>query len=263
MFFSVQHIDVKLNQDYADFSVGETSKSLVLCDGIGEFADSAKVSRVVVDQFIGKHYSKLSELIADNELVNLKTNNVIGGTTFISAINKNNSDRIQLEYLGNGGIVHLHGDFSTNVNSDEPYRFGEIMIPHVSPNGALTKHISHNSEKLELATSTMELNLNYITGDIILLFSDGISSLEDKVILKDNENRLWRNENIAIQLILKEMDSFLKENNKLDSFQDCLIEFNKAILEKLKTENYLEDDASLGFIITEKVLSHYKVKLND
>jgi len=263
MFFSVQHIDVKLNQDYADFSIDETTKSLVLCDGIGEFTDSGKVSKVVVDQFIGKHYSKLSELIADNELVKLKTNNIIGGTTFISAINKNNSDRIQFEYLGNGGIIHLHGDFSTNVNSDEPYRYGEIMIPHISPNGALTKHISHNSEKSELASSIIELNLNYISGDIILLFSDGISSLEDKVILKDNENRFWRNENPAIQLILKEIDIFLKANNKQDLFQDSLIEFNKAILEKMKNEKYLEDDASLGFIITEKVLNHYKEKADD
>jgi hypothetical protein len=263
MYFSVKHIDVKLNQDYADFLIDENSKSLVLCDGIGEFSDSGKISKVVVDLFIGKHYFKLSELIADNELVKHKNNNIIGGTTFISAINKNNSDRIQLEYLGNGGIIHLHGDFSTNVNSDEPYRYGEIMIPHISPSGALTKHISHNSEKVELASSTIELNLNYITGDIILLFSDGISSLEDKVILKDNENRFWRNENPAIQLVLKELDLFLKTNNNLDSFQDSLIEFNLAILKKLKTENYLEDDASLGIIITENVLHHFKAKLND
>lgn len=263
MYFSVKHIDVKLNQDYADFLIEDNSKSLVLCDGIGEFSDSGKVSRVVVDQFIGKHYFKLSELIADNELAKLKTNNIIGGTTFISAINKNNSNKVQLEYLGNGGIIHLHGDFSTNVNSDEPYRYGEIMIPHISPNGALTKHISHNSEKVELASSTMELNLNYISGDIILLFSDGISSLEDKVILKDNENRFWRNENPAIQLILKELDLFLISNNNQATFQEGIIEFNQVILEKLKNENYLEDDASLGIIITESTLNHYKEKPND
>lgn len=263
MFFSVKHIDVKRNQDYADFSINEITKSLVLCDGIGEFADSGKVSKVVVDQFIGKNYFKLSELIVDNELVKLKNDNTIGGTTFISAVNKNNSNSIKLEYLGNGGIIHLHGDFATNVNTEEPYRYGEIMIPHISPNGVLTKHISYNSEKIELASSTIELNLNYITGDIILLFSDGISSLEGKVILRDNENRFWRNENPAIQLILKELDLFLKSNNSTDAFQEKLIEFNQTILKKLKTENYLEDDASLGIVITENVLNHYREKIND
>ena len=137
------------------------------------------------------------------------------------------------------------------------------MIPHISPSGALTKHISHNSEKVELATSTIELNLNYITGDVILLFSDGISSLEDKVILKDNENRFWRNENPAIQLILSELNLLLKTNISPSTFQDELIGFNQTILEKLKAENYLEDDASLGIIITENVLNHYREEVND
>ncbi|WP_375236319.1 hypothetical protein [Winogradskyella sp.] len=259
MYFSAKHIDVKLNQDYADFN----DNSLIICDGIGEFKDSEKVAKLVVEQFIGKEYSKLSDLIADNELVKFKNENIIGGTTFISAVKKNSLDKIQIEYLGNGGVVHLYGDFSTNVNSDEPYRYGEIMIPHISPNGALTKHISHNSNKPERASSMITMNLNYFTGDIILLFSDGISSLEDKVILKDNENRFWRNENPAIQLILKELDLFLISNNNQATFQEGIIEFNQVILEKLKTENYLEDDASLGIIITENVLNHYKEKIND
>jgi len=259
MYFSAKHIDVKLNQDYADFN----DNSLIICDGIGEFKDSEKVAKLVVEQFIGKEYSKLSDLIADNELVKFKNENIIGGTTFISAVKKNSLDKIQIEYLGNGGVVHLYGDFSTNVNSDEPYRYGEIMIPHISPNGALTKHISHNSNKPERASSMITMNLNYFTGNIILLFSDGISSLEDKVILKDNENRFWRNENPAIQLILKELDLFLISNNNQATFQEGIIEFNQVILEKLKTENYLEDDASLGIIITENVLNHYKEKIND
>jgi len=263
MYFSVKHIDVKLNQDYADFSIDENRNSLVLCDGIGEFTDSGKFSKLVVDQFISKNYSKLSDIIGDSDLIKLKNDKIEGGTTFISAVNKNNNDILYLEYLGNGGIIHFHGDFSANVNSEEPYRYGEIMIPHISPNGALTRHISHNSGKAELESSTIELNLNYITGDIILLFSDGISSLEDKVILKDNENRFWRNENPAVQVVLKEFHLFLKSNINANNFNDNLIEFNEAILEKLKAENYLEDDASLGIIITENVLNHYKEKFND
>lgn len=255
MYFSGKHIDVKLNQDYADFD----DNSLIICDGIGEFADSGKVSKLVAEKFLANDKSEFHDLI----VTQLIKDKIIGGTTFISAINKYGSNKIQLEYLGNGGIIHFHGDFSTNLNSEEPYRYGELMIPHISPNGALTKHISQNSGKIELASSTIELNLNYTTGDLILLFSDGISSLEDKVILKDNENRFWRNENPAIQLILKELDLFLTSNFNTDLFQDCLIEFNHTVLEKLKIENYLEDDASLGIIITENVLNHYKEKFND
>ena len=217
----------------------------------------------MVEKFINKDYLKLSEVITDNDVISLKNKKLTGGTTFISAVNLKNTNKVKLEYLGNGGIIHLHGDFSTNVNSEEPYRYGELMIPHVSPNGALTKHISHNSEKVELSTSTIELNLNYITGDIILLFSDGISSLEDKLILKDNENRFWRNENPAIQLILKELNLHLQTNISPSSFEDELTGFIESILEKLKVENYLEDDASLGIIITENVLNYYREEFND
>jgi serine/threonine protein phosphatase PrpC len=263
MYFSVKHIDVKLNQDYADFEITENKKALILCDGIGEFKDSGIVSKFVVEQFISKNYETLTELILDEELEKIRRQGIEGGTTFISAINKNNSNDLKIEYLGNGGIIHLYGDFFTNSNTNEPYRYGEIMIPHISPNGALTKHISHNSGKVEFASSKIKLNLNYITGDIILLFSDGISSLEDKVILKDNQNRFWRNENPAIQLILTELDKFLNLNKKAEDFEGNLADFNNDILLKLKKEDYLEDDASLGIIITKNVLNHYIEKLND
>jgi len=263
MYFSVKHIDIKLNQDYADFSDTGSKKTLVLCDGIGEFLDSGKMSKLIVGSFIGKNYSSLSELILDKKFIKTKNSGIIGGSTIICALNENNSDKIKLEYLGNGGIIHLHGDFANNPNSNYPYRYGNIMIPHVSPDGALTKHISHNSGEAEILPSSVELNLNYLTGDILMLFTDGISSLEDNVILKDNENRFWRNETSSIQVILSELNIFLVNHIDKDNFRESLIQFNSQVLRKLKKENFLEDDASLGFIITEKVLAHYKNKKHD
>ncbi|WP_418510957.1 hypothetical protein [Corallibacter sp.] len=263
MFFSAQYIDIKLNQDYADFSQDEIQKGLIICDGIGEFPDSGKAAKVIVERFIANSFQSIDKLVYDSEVEKLKDESFKGGTTFISAINKHESNKVDIEYLGNGGIIHLHGDFANNANSDEPYRYGEIMIPHISPNGVLTKHISHNSNRPELLSSKIKLNLNYFNGDIILLFSDGISSLEDKVILKDREDRYWRNENAAIQLILSKLNEFLKTGYNTNNFDDILVKFNKDILEKLKSENYLEDDASLGIIITEQVLSYYKRVAND
>lgn len=257
MYFSVKHINVKLNQDYADFN----ESALIICDGIGEFHTSGKISKLIVDQYISKNYKSISELIFDEELMNLKDSNFVGGTTFISAINLGTSNKIRIEYLGNGGIIHFYGDFSSNVNSQEPYRYGELMIPHISSKGALTRHISHNSDHNELLSSIIDLHLNYHFGDIIMLFSDGIASLEDKIILKDDKNRYWRSENPSIQLILRELDSFLKSNSNKSTFHDSLIEFNQKMLGILKSADYLEDDASLGFIITDKVLDYYNSNL--
>ncbi|MCB0804140.1 MAG: hypothetical protein KDB74_13670, partial [Flavobacteriales bacterium] len=66
-----------------------------------------------------------------------------------------------------------------------------------------------------------------------------------------------------IQLILSELNEFLKTKYNTNNFDEILVKFNKDILEKLKSENYLEDDASLGIIITEQVLSYYKQVIND
>lgn len=263
MYFTVKHMDIKLHQDYADFLIDDRRKILLLCDGIGEFSSSGAVAKAIVEQFLKKNYTKLSELLYDEEVIKLKEQGVIGGTTIISAINNNNSKKVTIEYLGNGGIVHCYGDFAHNVNSDEPYRYGELMIPHVAPNGALTKHISYHSQKPELASSRIELNLNYLTGNILLLFSDGISSLEDKVIIEDNNNRYWRSENATLQFIFKELDQFLKANKDVKTFQENLIAFNQEVLEKIKAKNYLADDASLGIIITKNVLRYYSDKMYD
>ena len=77
------------------------------------------------------------------------------------------------------------------------------------------------------------------------------------------QNRFWRNENPAIQLILKELNLHLQTNISPSSFEDELTGFIESILEKLKVENYLEDDASLGIIITENVLNYYREEFND
>ena len=70
MYFSVKYIDIKLNQDYADFN----ENSLIICDGIGEFPESGKISKLVVDRFISKNYKSVSELTYDEELIKLIKN---------------------------------------------------------------------------------------------------------------------------------------------------------------------------------------------
>lgn len=258
MYLSASYIDVKKHQDYADFSDDPDYKVIIICDGIGEFEDSRVISEFTVDHYIKNNYSRLEQLILDGELEQKKKSGLKAGTTIIQAQIPKNSKKVKIEYLGNGGIIHLPGDFHTLPNSDFPYRYNEIMMPHIAPNGALTKHISHHSTKKELVPGEMELKLNHPTGDILLFFTDGISALEDKVILRDDMGRYWRNESDIVQFILMELDNFLKSNFKLDAFQEALVQFNHSVLEKLKEANFLEDDASLGIIVTEDTLNHLK-----
>jgi serine/threonine protein phosphatase PrpC len=259
MYISAKYIDIKSKQDYSDFICDKNYKSLVICDGIGEFSNSEIVAKTVVDVLITNRITDLNELFNNSEIHKLKESNVIGGTTILMAYLMNNKN-IKIEYLGNGGCIHMYGNFASNLNDLLPYRYNHLINPHISPIGALTRHLSNNSGKNELQKSEITLNLNSNLGDILILFTDGINSLEENIIIKDNEGRYWRNESSAIQFIIEKLDYFLEKNYKSKDFQENLAFFNKSILDELKQQNFLEDDATLAFIITEETLNYYQTK---
>lgn len=256
MYFTARHIDIKLSQDRTDFINSEDYKSLVICDGIGEFHDSGKFADVVTNLMIDKSYSSIEQVVLDNELKKLKGDDIKGGTTVIFC--KEEKKGVYIEYLGNGGVIHLNGDYAVKTTENIPFQYCSLMLPHVSLEGALTRHISHYSTKNELIATKLNLNLNSINGDIVLLYSDGINSLENNIILKDGNDRYWRNESSSIQFILEKLHSFLRNLNNCDKFHELLVAFNQDVLVDLKNNNFLEDDASLGIIITEAVLDFYK-----
>ncbi len=136
------------------------------------------------------------------------------------------------------------------------------MLPHITPKGELDKHISHNSEKEDYTPTKLSLTLNQKSGDILLFFTDGISSLEDKLILKDDENRFWRYESSAIQVILSELHKFLsvKKHNEINEYLRVYLD---SVLLKLKEYKMLEDDASLGIILSEQVFNYYNSVSNN
>lgn len=258
MYFAAKHKDVKLAQDYADCTGNDSKKALIICDGIGEFEQSNQAAKIVVENFIGsvlynefeiQHFIKE----AQQEILNSE---IIGGTTFICAIN-DSQNNLKFHYLGNGGIIHLFGNYNINPYSEYAYRYIELMNPHVTPDGSLYKHISHNSGDFELKVDTINLKLNSEVGDIILLFTDGIATLEEKAIIKTEDGIYWRHESEAIQIILSRLNDFLIQDANQFSL-DGLIGFIEESLKYLKFENKLEDDASLGIIITENVINHYK-----
>ena len=257
MYLSARHLNIKLKQDNADFICDEDFKALILCDGIGEFSQSQIVSAKVADVMIEKRYDDINQLIQDSEIIALKDKIENGGTTIIFAIIESNK-KVKIQYLGNGGCVRLNGSFNQSNQGLLPYKYNHLINPHVNETGALTRHLSKESGKQELVKSEISTTLNNPNGDILLFFTDGINSLEENVIIKDNEGRFWRHESSSIQIILEKLHVFLMENNNSSDFQDKLIYFNEGVLNDLNDLNLLEDDASLGIIITEEVLKLYR-----
>lgn len=257
MYFAAHYRSIKSGQDYADsFLINEQDGAIAICDGIGEYKGSGEVSKLVVEKF-GEGIKNKNVSIQD--IVNqarhiIEEKKLIGGTTFIAA--KTEDSNIHLHYLGDGGIIHLHGNFAKSP-FEHPYRYADLMIPHIMPdNGALTRHISHNSGEEELMLTSTKLQLNAPTGDILVLYSDGISALEEKAILQNN-GLYWRNEQETTQIILNDLNTFLNQHYENIS-NDLLNSFIAGSLDKLNQKKLLEDDASLGIIITEEVINYYK-----
>jgi hypothetical protein len=246
-------ISFKMDQDRSYFD----DRSIIICDGIGEFSDSLKAAEVVIDELRlwNGHQNHLLGLIsrAQQLLVDEKING--GSTLIISNLDNEVNSNLRMAYVGNGGIIHMHGDFGFEPNSI--YRYSNLMIPHVDKNGTLIRHISRQSIPNDLHPTFIDISLTAPFGDIVLFFTDGIVSLEEEQIIVDDSGRIWRNQSESVSFILTKLHEWLQLNCK-ELSNESLLAFNQKVLEDLKTRGKLEDDASMGIIITEDVLKFYR-----
>lgn len=263
MIFTAQTLNTKLEQDYSAVALLEDGSRLVLCDGIGEFDDSNKYSECIVNELMKPTFSSLKSLSKSDVLSDLKKT-AIGGTTVIYAYNdkqKKLKSKLCIQYLGNGGAIHLGGDFAENTISDFPYRYHSLILPHINKDGSLIRFISHNSGDKEETVSKITLTLNNPFGDLVLFYTDGISSLEDRMIIRDEseDKRYWRHESSDIQYILQRLISFLKDCD-FDNFEEEFREFTRIILQEIHAATPFDDDASIGFVITQEFIDYHKTK---
>ena len=116
---SCSSISLKKNQDRSFYD----EYSIIICDGIGQFSDSSKAAEIVIDelkfwngkpnQFTGL-ISRAQQLIVDEK--------INGGTTLIISNFQDDANSIlKMAYIGNGGIIHMHGDFGNEINSIHRY----------------------------------------------------------------------------------------------------------------------------------------------
>ena len=206
---------------------------------------------------------RISELLLQTH-EDIKSDKTNGGTTLIYSIVK--GDIITISYLGNGAIIQTTGDFAKLPKNFEEinhaYRFVNLMLPHVDEHGTLTRHISLNSNQEELKPDIITLQSERPEGLVYIFATDGISTLEEQVIISDQQGRKWRNESSSIVSILNRLDLFLKENSKIFN-SELLKIFIEDTLEEFKLAKNLEDDASLGLIVSENVINYYKTLIQN
>jgi hypothetical protein len=262
MYISASHINVKLKQDYADFIFSEDLKMLVLCDGIGEFPLSHFASKRVCEVMIDKGYDDIDLVLYDADIKKLASLSGKAGTTIIFAKVKTESELL-IQYLGNGGCIHFDGTFAKTNENLPIYRYNQLISPHVNQDGVLVKHLSNDGGGIERKRTKLTYSINSVFGDVFLFFTDGINSNENNIIIKDDEGRYWRNESASLIYILEKLDLFLIQNSGVENFQEALVDFNIDILQQIHELEMLDDDASLGIVISQQALNYYKIKSHD
>ena len=262
MYVAAAHIAIKKDQDRSLCIAQEQYRLVALCDGIGEFRDSGRVADLLVEAIrteLPENRSQFETSIRTAQ-EGIKVEGLQGGTTLLCCYQcgQQGDDEVMIHHLGNGAVLHLAGDFHERGPSQVPYRIRHVVLPHVDEQGVLVRHVSHNSRAPELALSETTLRLNAPNGDILLLLTDGIATLEEEMVIKDPSGTLWRLQPAALQLILEKLHAFLSIAHDHMSMQADLAQFATSTLQGLKESGVLEDDASLGILLTDTVLSCYR-----
>jgi serine/threonine protein phosphatase PrpC len=173
------------------------------------------------------------------------------GTTLIVAAETDTS--IVLGYVGNGAIWHLRGNFDTFSDSVYvPWNAMNYLNPHSIQDGAgkeaLYKLISISDQIGESIPTILNLQKDEKFGDVIIICTDGICSNDQPQVGRVKDGSIWVQ---AEPLVLR---CFEWLRNVLSRPEICSEGSVNASLNELlsnfRLENALEDDASLGVIIT-------------
>jgi serine/threonine protein phosphatase PrpC len=285
IYTSLRETHKPVNQDWACNARNDLldANMVVISDGIGSFDKAEKASEFIAscikDNF--KHLDEIKELDLQvlfeeaakslDNYVNLQETDTeqipekAYGATLICAIETKN--QFKVAYSGNGAIFHLKGNF---IDFPEdvyyiPWCLNNYLNPHTIPeNGkeALYKYFSYGASPNQYSPSIFEFSKDSDeSGDIIIICSDGIYSSDQENIGKDDNNNVWIEGNRALIKLINTLRNYSLQNQdyKKETLDLALNEY----LKKLKgMPGEMDDDCSIGIIISEPALSYFKKQQN-
>lgn len=208
-----------------------------------------------VNQTMTRIAERMRERLLAEESAVLDPNQFFGTTLIVA---EETEHLLTIAYVGNGAIFHIRGrfmDFPEYVSL--PWSALNLLNPHTcNENGkeSLYKYLSPASSP-EMATPTvLQISKDQQCGDIILIASDGVYSHDQIQRGTDPEGEVWLSaEKTAVRVIQSLRALF----NKPEPIQEADAE--KALtdaLTEMKEAQWLEDDATLGLLITPAALSY-------
>jgi hypothetical protein len=248
---------------------------VVVADGIGshyraevasQFAACALRGALERTQAVEINFPELFSRVKDNlnlEIegmaaslpVDLDWDNAFG-TTVLCAVDQR--EELTLAYVGNGAIFHIRGNFNGFPTAQSmPWNALNYLNPHSLPkNGKnlIYKLLSPRCTATESRPTVLSIHKdNDLFGDIILVCSDGIYSFDQTPIGKDDAGALWISGEETMRLFFDSLNAFFTQE---DYGEAALAANMNQYLEQVRAENLMNDDCTVGVLITAAALRY-------
>jgi hypothetical protein len=168
-------------------------------------------------------------------------------------------------YVGNGSIWHIRGNFDETIGqSPLPWSSVNYLSPHsiaVKGRESLFNIVSAADGSQALPPTVVAIDKDQRFGDILVVCTDGIQSADQTLYGLDANGKGWLAVEPSLVLLHEELAAYFELRSAADPSQD-LEEAMEGYLAKLKAGRLLEDDATLGVIVTPAALHYQDRKRN-
>lgn len=272
-------VDAGRNEDAATVFQGAAPslRALAVADGLGSYTHAREAAQYVINRIaelssfsalkidsaerLGLLFTKLRldlRVHVRNLAAASCSESKSYGTTLLIAVET--PSQLIAAYVGNGGIWHLPGNFAESTGpTGLPWSAANYLRPHSFFDEGQERlyNIIDLSERFDdLPPTVITVNKDRRHGDIIVLCTDGIYSADQVVQGFDEKGDLWTSPGAAMVTLCDRFRSCFSPPCDRSSLSAAL----ESYLQDLKTRALLEDDATIGVIVTGEALDYQKNK---
>jgi serine/threonine protein phosphatase PrpC len=161
-------------------------------------------------------------------------------------------------YAGNGAVWHLRGNLEARTPSDAPWNAVNLLNPHSLPVGG--REVLYNlvdaAAPAPPVPAVVSVRKDPRFGDVLLVCTDGISSADQAIHGTDPAGSLWISAEPALLACFQALRDLFDawDGTSELPLRDAL----HACLHDLRSRGMLEDDATVGVIVTADALRHQR-----
>ena len=254
-----------------------TATLIAICDGMGSFAHAGEAARFCLDTLAKRVAPQMTDWGNKRHLMQLfawlrselqryaawrnrnsgasDTEGSYGTTLLLASESK---QQLNLSYVGNGAIFRLPGNFwEFPEEMALPWCWVNLLNPHTRQEQgreALYRYLSPDSTDPMVTPTTLNFSKDDYFGDLLVVKTDGIFSA-DQVTQGLANGALWQEVECRIIALHRALRRFFAE--AAQPTQAGLEQALTAYLDDLKARDLLDDDATLGVLITNSALAYH------